>query len=531
MPAGRSTPPRIRDRALGGAAPGAWFAVAVVALALFLPLASITLPGFQVQVVHMKGTPARSYVSSGEVREVEGRVKFSLRPDADGERTPVNVAMDDVREIETRWTLQHYRDVFGDARLWRVLRNSVVMAFVGALAALLFGLPVAWALARVALPGWRFLAGLALGPAILPPFFIALGGVRTLQDTLMETFGWQGDVLQVAVATLVFGSVLYPFVVLFVAPVWARIPAGPHEAALLLRGRRAAFFTVVWPRIRGPVLAAFLVAFVLAITDFAVPDLLGFLQPDGNNAAPVFITDVRLAWEKEGNMGRAVATAAPLMVVTIGLVICAAWLLARRAYVASESLRLRPRRRGLARPAALLILAAVLAISLVLPLVQIAGWTTSGESSSAGTAAATERIDNSGELFAFTAALDATAGIRAERTRWLQIGLGAALVSMLIAWPLARRFLRGGPGWRAFVWVAGLLPLALPGIVLGIGTIAFWNLAAPDVATQSLVRPVLVLVARFLPFALMAGWLAQRATRVDQEEVGGTLGAGPWRRA
>lgn len=510
----------------------AWIALCVLAVALLLPVTSMLARSFHVFEVQL--TNGKTYTAAGEVEVLDDEVRFELPPDDEGRRTQVSLDPGDVEDVRRVRSLDHYRAVLDDDRTGGLLRNSALMALGGALVALLFGLPLAWVLARVRLPGWRVLAAFAMAPAVLPPFFIALGGARHVQGALIDVFGLAGPTLQIVNCSIVFGCVLYPFVVVLVGPALAAIPAGPCEAARLLGGRGAAIRRVVWPAIRPSVVGAFVLCFVMAITDFAVPDLLGFMLPPGQQTAHVFATEIRVAWEKHRDYGRAVATGAPFVLVTATLVICALALLRKSPVLsAADAGRRRPR---IALPPARLagcyvILAVVIGLAFLMPMMSIASWAGEGESVGTGAGAESRKVVDSGSLFQFSKALDNTKGIREQRTRWFKMSGGAALLAMILGAMLARAAVRRGRFWRIVTVACGALPLAIPGIVLSLGTILFWSAQDVAIVQRGLLQPILVLTVRFLPFAILASWLYMRRTREGSEEAAALLGAGSSMRA
>ncbi|MDF1702288.1 MAG: hypothetical protein P1V36_14135, partial [Planctomycetota bacterium] len=182
-----------------------------------------------------------------------------------------------------------------------------------------------------------------------------------------------------------------------------------------------------------------------------------------------------------------------------------------------------------------LVLGLVLAVSLVLPLTSIASWAgDAGESSAAGTENPAATSASKVRLFDFEGTLDRTVGSREERNRWLQTALAAALLAMAVAAPLARVATRGGRIVRAAVVTVGALPLAVPGLVLGAGTLLFWQAIPGDWVRpleESILRSTLVLAAKFLPFALLGAWLGLRQVRQGHEEAAALLGAGAGTRA
>ena len=515
----------------------------LVLVGFVLPVGSLVLRSFQArEVVTVEGEVFRAV---GEVSVGDEDVSFSLQSAPGEEKQPWSIDRSELAEVRTVWSLDHYRHLFDDARTQGLLRNSAWIALGGALLALLLGLPMAWILFRTRLRGRSLLAVLCLAPAILPPFFIALGSARPMQDALISVFHVQGGTLQILNSILVFGCVLFPLYVLLVGRALAAVPAGPYEAARILGGPRAALRHVVVPAVLPSIVGSFVLALLLALTDFAVPDVLGFMLPAGGTPSHVFATEVLLQWKQQGNTGRAVATAAPFICATV-LLLGVALLLLRRspAFTSARGERRRApvalRLRGYLL--AWLYIACLLGLSLVLPLQGIASWAgEGGESASAGTSANTAAATDVGSrLFDFEGTLDRTVGSREERDRWLHSALAAALLAMCIAAPLARTATRGGPVARALVLAVGVIPLAVPGLVLSVGTLLFWQ-ALPLFVDQGLrslesilgfdPRSALVLSAKFLPFALLTAWLAFRQVRRGHEDAAAMVGAGPGVRA
>jgi len=72
----------------------------------------------------------------------------------------------------------------------------------------------------------------------------------------------------------------------------------------------------------------------------------------------------------------------------------------------------------------------------------------------------------------------------------------------------------------------GAFPLAVPGLVFTAGTHLLWLKLDISWVDRTMLRSMLVLAARFFPFALVAAWLALRQVRRGSEEAAAMLGAG-----
>jgi molybdate transport system permease protein len=138
------------------------------------------------------------------------------------------------------------------------LRLSLFVSFSSLLLSFLFGLPLAWVLARKSFPGRRVVRGLVLVPMVLPP---VVGGVGLL--TAFARFGLLGDLLSRLGITLPFtpaGAVLAasfvssPFLIVVLEGAFASVDRRLEDAAATLgatRGRilRTITFPAMWPAI------------------------------------------------------------------------------------------------------------------------------------------------------------------------------------------------------------------------------------------------------------------------------------------
>lgn len=152
-----------------------------------------------------------------------------------------------------------------DARLLGLLGRTLWMGAAAAALAMLCGAGFALLCVRVRFPGARLLESLLPLPLLLPPLLLAQAwfGLAELRGP------WA------AVFTL--GLAAAPIPGLLAARSLRRQRASAHEAALLLGPRAAA---VEMLRTAAPAtLLGGLLAFVIAISDFAVPDYFAVQQP------------------------------------------------------------------------------------------------------------------------------------------------------------------------------------------------------------------------------------------------------------
>ena len=452
--------------------------------------------------------------TSGQVHRVAGHVfdepegiRFQVAPaeDPDGERVGVRVRRADVAEDRERLSLAHYADVLRSSRTFGLVRNSVVLAGGAGLFALLLGVPLGWLLSRTRFAGRRVVLALLVAPLLLPPFFAAMG-VSSSVGVFLHALGLTGGTLQLASAIVCLGGLLFPVPALLVGRAVAAVPSGLVEAARLLGG--GAGPRVVRPSATPAALASFVLVFVTALCDFAVPDLLGVFLPTGAVPVHVFATEIFLQWDKMGNERRAFATAAPFVIFVIALLALAVRWLRRcpEGYLGGASRPREPLRLSAAgRSAGWALVAVAFGLGVGLPLSGVLSW-----------GFVPSRVP---------ATIRATDGVLEDAARWLRSGLLASIVATLAAIPLSTALLRGPRGVRIAVLVLGAVALAVPGMALMVGTLLVWVGVPTDPGT--LWKPVLVLVGHFLPYALVAGALAQRELDPRLADPARLLGASP----
>lgn len=481
-------------------------AVATVLVAVVLPLGGLLVASLRVREVTLVG--GFTHRVTGYVVREGGFVRYTIAPegDPDAERVPVTRPETDVVSEREAWSLHHYRLVLGSRRLGGLLQNSLVLAGGAALLALVLGLPIALVAARVAFPGRRVLLVLLGAPLLLPPFFAAMG-VSTSVGPILAGAGLSGGTLQLVSSIVCLGGLLAPIPALLVGRAMLAVPAGLVEAALLAGGRRAARRAILVPALAPAAVASGALVFVLAFTDFAVPDLLGVFLPDQGAAVHVFATEVFLQWKQHGNVGGAVATGVPFVLVVLALLLVAWWSLSRApGGLVGTGARERPLRTWHGARALLpwLTAAPVLLLGLVLPLRSVAAWGFSPAQ--------------------VLPTVRATAGLLDDTERWLRLALLAALVATAVAVVLVRAS-RGSRAFRTLTGASALLSLSAPGLVLMVATLLLWLPLRER--PNSLLMGGCLLVGRFLPHAVLVAGLALRDVDARLEDAARAAGAGP----
>ena len=429
-------------------------------------------------------------------------------------------------------TLDHVRAAFapgdgaGLARL-RLLGNSVAIGLGAALLAVLLGVPFALLVERTDLPLRRIVGPAAYVPLVLPPLLIALAWnmVPFLEPppitAAREPSPW-GGVVAWARASGLFGLCLYPVVVLFARRALRRVPAALEESAALVVGRRRALLSVALPLARPGILAGALFVFVFALNDFAVVDFLNWVRPTDRQIS-VYPFESFVAWSKNQGPGTATALGLPLLFVGVTVLLVVHRLVGRRGHGAVRGSHRRPARVALGRwkPVATVFAVLLVAVSAVAPVLAL--------------------VWKAGALGSYRGVWKLVAGSTSSTNEvaWtLWFAFAAAALAVPLAFSLGRRAARTG---RAWVVALALVPLVLPPIFLGAGYLRLLNNPAiPELlggrnpfldADSPRYGPILLLVAKYLPFALAAMWAAFLELDPHLEEAGATAGVRPLERA
>lgn len=172
--------------------------------------------------------------------------------------------------------------------LWKPMFNSVMMAIVACLIAVLFGGSIAWLITRSDLPCKKLISTIFVFPYIMPSWSIAM-----FWESLFKNTGYNnGNVglLQNAFHIMVPESMVYgfwpcaiclgihyaPFAYILIGGILRNMDANLEEAATILKASR---FKILWkitlPIVMPALLSTVLLVFASSISSYTVPMFLG----------------------------------------------------------------------------------------------------------------------------------------------------------------------------------------------------------------------------------------------------------------
>ncbi len=368
-----------------------------------------------------------------------------------------------------------------------LLVNTVTLVAVGTAACTVLGVAVAWLVERTDLPGRRAWAVLAALPITVPAFVTSYSWV-SITPAVQGFWGAAG------IITLAY----YPLVYLPVAAVLRGTdPALEESARSLGMGPWRTFFRVTLPQARIALLGGMLLVSVHMLSEFGAFAMLRF---------QTFTTAIYDQYKLSFDGAAASMLASVLVLLCLVLLVTELAARGRGRYARVDSGAARPippAHLGRGKWAVGAGFAALIGLALGLPLATLVYWVATG--SSAG--------------FDLDALLSATGSS-------LELGLGAAALTTLLALPVSILSVRHPSRTATVIERATYLPFALPGIVVALSLIVLSIHYFPALygTTQLLIVAYAILS---LPLALVATRAALAQAPPIHEEVARSLGCRP----
>ncbi len=424
------------------------------------------------------------------------------------------------------WGLANYIEFFQDTYYLKTFGNTLLLSTLVLLTSTVFGIPLAYILARYRQYGKTLFTALILLPIVLPAyagvfaFIIFFGKFGTVNLLLMNTgliekplnfiYGYHG---------LVFIQALHmlPFIVLSLSAGFTNIDPAFEEAAEVegASGFRR-FITVTLPLCTPSYLAGAVIVFLWPFTDWLTPLILGqvdFLPSVAYINIAYHFTDIHRKY-----MG--IVAVVVSSVVCIGLFLVARWWVERKKYTGlskgttSEGRVIEP--GVLLKSLSYLYMIFIAALVLLIPIVL-------------GLSAFSRRWVF--EPFPTHWTLENFKVILLETPLMIQNSFVFSAIALafgvLFGLPAAYLIVRTHvPGKNAMDFMITLM-LAFPGIAVGVSyLLAFWK--GIPLATHWIIMP-LALFARRLPYFLRMAHSSYLQLDVSLEEASEVSGVGKFR--
>jgi iron(III) transport system permease protein len=392
----------------------------------------------------------------------------------------------------------NFAALFQDQRFYRALTNTLIAGTGATIVSCVFGLGLAWIVARSDIPGRSWFDTLNLVPFFLSPFVGAvswtyLGAPNAgMLNRLSVMIGGPGDLFNVwSLGGVIWVLSLFytPYVYLMVIGPLRRMDPALEDAA---RVHGAGFWMTVRyvtaPLMLPALLSGALIVFVTSAGLFDVP--LALASPRGIAMIP---TQVYSLVQYPTDYGRAAAIGVLVMAITVLFALAQRLYLSRRSFITVSGKGYRPRTISLGkwRGAALALELIYIGAAVVLPMFALlcvsfsrlwTGWPNPAQFS----------------LYNFDFVLFHHDLAQRALVNSLIVAVVGASIGVLLGLFQAYYLQRGRSRWRTLVDSTLSLPLGIPGIILGLGFLIL-VIRTPLYTTLTVI--VIAYIARFLPFA------------------------------
>lgn len=434
-------------------------------------------------------------------------------------------------------TIANFVAIFGDAEFQEPLVTTLVIAISVGLICCLVAAPMGWLVARSDMPGRRLVRTLVTASFVTPPFLGAIAWeLLAAPNSGLLNQAWRAisgaapdhhlfNIYSLGGVIFVISCYTFPYVFVLVANALDRIPGELEDASSMLGARSwQTARSITIPMTLPAILAGVLVAFLQAMNLFGSPAILAI--PAGFHT---MTTKIWSLFQFPPKPELAAAAALPLLVLTIVLLRAQSAILGQRSYavLGGKYGAPRPVRLGAWRWPALAICLGLLLLPVFLPYGALFNAAFSKVPSKLITWS-TLSLHN--VHFTFFE-LSQTWGVM-RNTFLLAVlsGTVGTLLALVIAYLVARRAVRGHR-WLGFLATA---PIAIPGIVLGVGlflayTRSWLSVAGVDIPPMILYGTLWILLIAYLTIELPASYQqlgsAIQAVHPELEEASRILGA------
>ncbi|MDB5761249.1 MAG: putative type Fe3+ transport system, permease component with duplicated domain [Herminiimonas sp.] len=425
------------------------------------------------------------------------------------------------------FTLGNFAALITDATMRRPFLLAIGMAFGVGVLSCAIATPLAWLVSRTDLPGRRIVRALVTASFVTPPFLGAIaweilaapnsGLINQLHRYLTGSEAYEHLVDIYTIEGLVFAIACYtfPYVFTLVANGLDRVPSDLEDASAILGGRTATTLRrVTIPLVMPAMLAGSLIAILQALTMFGSPAILAL--PAGFH---VITTKIWSLFQYPPRPGLAAAAALPLLLITVLLLQGKSWILGRKGYTVLGGKSGEPRiaRLGRWKWAAVAFVAIVLLLTVILPYAALLKTALTRNVSEPLTWSTLTLHNFHFVFFDFSAT-------RMALWNTLLLGFSTATIgtaiALMAAYMVSRRTVRGS----ALLGMLATAPVAIPGIVLGVGV--FLTYSHPQLM---LYGTLWILLIAFLTIEMPAGYQqmssAFHGIHPELEEASRILGA------
>lgn len=416
------------------------------------------------------------------------------------------------------WTLQNFKEVFNNPSYWTAVGRTLALGVGVVVLSSAIGIPLAWLVVKTDLPGKRWVELCAILPFFTSTFIGALAWTLLGNPTNGMIKLWLGipvNIYSVWGMIWVTGIYMAPYMYLFTAAALRSVDTTYEEASFTSgAGLFRTLTRVTFPLILPALLSGMALVFIITMGVFGVAAILGF-------PARIYVlaTDIySKAFYSPPRFGEASVAATSLIVISALCIMSQRWLLRKGSYalVSGRGFRLKLYSLGRLTPFALAGSLFYGLIAVVLPflvMVKVSFQPYATPNFGPWTLNSWYIFFNKPDL------MDTT-------LRSLYLSTAGATLSILMTSVIAYVIHRGRAPGRRLLEQITTMPVAIPGIVMGLGLI--WGyIIWPIWGTIWIL--VLAYLTIFMPYGVRA--LGANVVQIHHElEESSRVHGGTWLR-
>jgi iron(III) transport system permease protein len=426
-------------------------------------------------------------------------------------------------------SIGNFTAVLANPNVHAALLNSLIACTGGTALAVAIGLAFAWIVVRTNTPCKGLIATAGLLPLFVPPLVAAvawaiLGSPKTgLLNTMLAGIGiaWRLDFYSMPGLIAIFGMYYAPYVYMFTSAALRNMDPSLEEAAEISGASAlSTILTITFPLIAPAIVSSMLLSFIVMLGIYGIPAVLG--TPANISVLTTYIFNLT-AWSPP-LYSNAAAVAIILMAVTGLLVILQQKVLSGRSFTTVAGKAFRPRALDLGAWRFLTLGLAILYLLIVVVLPSL-GLIVAAFRKFLFIRDVPSLFDmrqygllHFERLFANPLALRSIANT-------MEVAIITALVGGTLAFAIGYTVTRTAVPGRRAVDVISTLPVAIPGLVVGVAYLWAW-IGLPGGLYGTIWILALAFIARFLPDTVKALSTSLMQIHRELEEAAWVCGRG-----
>lgn len=426
-------------------------------------------------------------------------------------------------------SLDNFSAVLVNPNVHLALLNTFIACAGGTAIAVAIGLAFAWIVVRTNTPWKGLIATAGLLPLFVPPLvagvaWTILGSPRTgLLNTALAGLGlsWRVNFYSMPGMIAVFGMYYAPYVYMFTSAALRNMDPALEEAAEVAGASALrTLLTVTFPLIAPAIISGMLLSFIVMLGIYGIPAVLG--TPANISVLTTYIFNLT-AWSPP-LYSTAAAVAIILMAFTAALVVLQQRVLSGRSFITVAGKAFRPRALNLGRWRYVTLALAIvyLFIVVVLPGAALLIAAFRKFLFIRGLAGLVDTRQYGWQHFEHLFANPLT--LRSI-VNTMEVGLVTALLGGVLAFAIGYTVNRTQAPGRKAVEIIATLPVAIPGLVVGVAYLWAW-VGLPGGLYGTIWILALAFIARFIPDTVRALSTSLMQIHRELEEAAWVCGRG-----